>query len=113
MSAIDIQGLAVASFCWRTPLLVPVNVANVPDSMSEPKRVAICTIDGGRFYIMAAGNVVMLQVSLDLAKRRKGLCQRHLVVSSTADVNGLLQVPLRIDVPIFPARLPGLFQEML
>jgi len=113
MVAIKLQRLSITGLGQIRTSFLPVNVPEMPDRVSNLKRIALGTIESGGFLVTLAGSLAVMQVSLDLAQTGKRLRQINSDASLAANVDGLDEIPFGIGKAVVSARLQSLLYEFV
>jgi hypothetical protein len=103
MFAIQTQRLGVTSVSQFIPPLMALNVCHMPDRMSQLESITLRAINTGSFLIVPKRGIVAMQVPFNLTEPGQSLRQLPAHATSPAKLVSILEPPIRLVEPIFPA----------
>src|ERR1700722_15650090 len=113
MLAVNTQRLIVTTFGELMIPYMPLNVRHMPNCMSQFERISLIPVKSHSFLVVPKSGVVVMHVSLNLAKIGQSPRQLTRHVSFPAKHNGLHQIALRIVKSILSSRLKSLTHQLI
>jgi len=99
------QGFAITSLGDLVIPYMTLNIRHMSNRMGQLERISLIPVKGHRFLVVPKRGVVVMHISLNLAKIGQSSRQLTALVSFPAKRNGLDQIALRIVKSILSSRL--------
>src|SRR5580704_15794492 len=113
MLAVYTQRFIVITFGELMIPYMTMNVRHMPNCMGQPERISLIPVKSHSFLIVPKRGVVVMHVSLNLAKIGHSPRQLTRHVSFPAKHNGLDQIALRIVKSILSSRPKSLTHQLI
>jgi len=113
MLAVYTQRFVVTTFGEPMIPHMTMDVRLMPNCMGQLERISLIPVKGHSFLVVPKRCVVVMHISLDLAKTGQSPRQLTGLVSFPAKRNGLDQIALRIVKPILSSRLKSLTHQLI
>jgi hypothetical protein len=113
VAAIERQGFVIARFGQLcTPRLI-VDVAEMPNRVSEPERLPHLAEEGDRFFIVPSRGLGIWQTPLQLTEIPKHLGQLGSVAFLSQEIGDEEEIALGVREAILSSGLEGLLQKVV